>query len=105
MKQKLVLSTQEAVDAINDTGVTEWAGSHVRKVEMGAQHDTVVVHLNDEHLPTYTMTGWMLLEAFNEYADEMTWQVTRGYLHDLDFDAETADSIIQTAVYGEVKFA
>lgn len=105
----ITLNPEKLVEVLLDTGVTAWEGSYITKIELvnsdpddiwGAE---VLVQLEEE---TKTSGYWVpihkMIEAFNQFVHKMSFTVTNGELEDLDLDAEVADEICQTAVFGEV---
>lgn len=113
MKAKfhIKLNPKDLVEQLQDTGVTAWDGGHIKQIVLPEYADDfwgeeVRIRLQDgdtdiiRRIPVHK-----LVEAFNEFTHKMSFTVTNGELEDLDLDAETADAICQTAMFGEVKFA
>lgn len=112
MKAKftITLTTEELVERLLDTGVTEWVGSDFVKVFHYKDGDRVLIRMNIErdgriNRHEQMVEGAVLHQAFNEFVHSMSFTVTDGELDDLDFDAAVADEILQTAVFGEVVYA
>ena len=113
MKAKfhIKLTSEDLVQKLLDTGVTDWNGSYISHIIYNENADDVwgeEVHIQtdiDEEYSLHKVPVHKLLEAFNEFVHKMSFTVTDGELEDLDFDAAVADEILQTAVFGEVVYA
>jgi hypothetical protein len=114
MKGKFLfrLNPEELVEYLRDTGVTEWDGSYIARMNhrqgayLGDERGKVVFQINRGMRSTLHDVAFAdLLRVFNKFTHKMSFTVTDGELEDLDLDADLADEIIQTAIFGEVVYA
>lgn len=106
------LTPEELVEYLRDTGVTEWDGSYIARMNhrqdaiMLDERGEVLFQINKGKTSTlHAVPFGDLLRAFNKFTHKMSFTVTDGELEDLDLDAAIADEIIQTAIFGEVIYA
>ena len=102
---QFAFNTEELVETLLGTGVTIYDSGFVRKIRAD-DNDMVLIQIDeDAGRQRFHVKGEDLLRAFNKFTHKMSFTVTNGELEDLDLDADLADTICQTAIFGEVLYA